>query len=113
MRFTGGRVKAGTWCAYEEAYARHVRQSTPIRGLLGRWLVRAIDDPDTGFSVSIWATEQHMDAYERSDCLKREILPNLAPFLTSAFVAHHCEVRFQEIYDPVPPLPGVDVSNPG
>lgn len=95
MRVTKGRVKRGCWETYEAAYVEHVEGKPAPPGLLGRWLLRSMIDADLGFSLSLWDSQQAMEAYERSDAVRREILPHLAPFLTSDFVAHHCDVKVQ------------------
>ena len=99
MRVTKGHVKSGCWDQYEAAYRQHVEGRPPPAGLLGRWLLRATTDPNLGFSLRLWATKVAMEAYERSDAVRREILPHLAPFLTNDFVAHHCDVKAQATHD--------------
>jgi heme-degrading monooxygenase HmoA len=95
MRVTKGRMKPGCWEQYESSYRRYVEGAPPPPGLLGRWLLRCVTDRDLGFSLSLWETIEAMEAYERSDAVRREILPHLAPFLTNDFVAHHCDVTVQ------------------
>jgi heme-degrading monooxygenase HmoA len=95
MRVTKGRIKPGCWDQYEAAYRTHVEGCPAPPGLLGRWLLRAVADPELGFSLSLWETQGAMEAYERSDAVRREILPHLAPFLTTDFTAHHCDVKVQ------------------
>lgn len=98
MRVTKGRVRPGCWQSYEAAYVQHVEGRPAPAGLLGRWLMRSMIDVDLGFSLSLWETQEAMEAYERSDAVRREILPHLAPFLTSDFVAHHCDVKVQAMH---------------
>jgi heme-degrading monooxygenase HmoA len=98
MRVTKGRVRPGCWENYEAAYVLHVEGQPAPAGLLGRWLMRSMIDVDLGFSLSLWETQEAMEAYERSDAVRREILPHLAPFLTSDFVAHHCDVKVQAMH---------------
>lgn len=99
MRLTGGRVKPGCWEQYERAYRRYVEPLAPARGLLGQWLIKAKHDPDLGFSITLWDTLAHMEAYERSDAVRRQILPHMAQYLSGEFLAHHCEVRYQDLFD--------------
>jgi heme-degrading monooxygenase HmoA len=95
MRVTKGHIKAGCWEPYEAAYIKYVEGPPAPAGLLGRWLLRAASDPDLGFSLSLWDTQEAMEAYERSDAVRGEILPRLAPYIASDFVAHHCDVKLQ------------------
>jgi heme-degrading monooxygenase HmoA len=93
MRVTHGHIRSGCWDDYELAYRKYVEQHAPVAGLVARWLVRSKSDPDLCITISLWQTLRDMEAYERSDAVKREILPRLAPYLSADLVAHHCEVQ--------------------
>jgi heme-degrading monooxygenase HmoA len=93
MRVPHGHIRSGCWNQYEAAYRQYVEQHSPVDGLVARWLVRSKTDPDLCITISLWKTLHEMEAYERSDAVKREILPRLAPYLTGDLVAHHCEVE--------------------
>ena len=95
MRLTKGRSKPGCWEQYEAAYRQYVENGTRPPGLLGRWLLRCVEDRELGFSLSLWESLETMEAYERSDAVRREILPHLAPYLSGDSTAHHCEVNIQ------------------
>jgi heme-degrading monooxygenase HmoA len=97
MRVTKGKTRPGCWEQYEAAYRQYVEGAPSPRGLLGRWLLRSVADRELGFSLSLWETLDAMEAYERSDAVRRQILPHLAPFLSSDFVAHHCDVKVQAV----------------
>jgi hypothetical protein len=71
-----------------------VRATSPVLG--ARWLTRDVDDPDAGYSISLWEDEASMLAYEGGDLLKTRILPTLAPFFSGEFTTTHCEMRFRE-----------------
>jgi heme-degrading monooxygenase HmoA len=53
MRITWGKLRAGTWAEYEQAYHATVAGKT-VPGLRGRWLAQDVNDADGGFSVSLW-----------------------------------------------------------
>jgi heme-degrading monooxygenase HmoA len=93
MRITIGRIKPGKWDEFESAYKRHVEGIAASPGLRARWLVRSSTDSDIGFTISLWETLADMERYERSDAVKRQILPHMAPYLDGITTAHHCEVR--------------------
>jgi heme-degrading monooxygenase HmoA len=65
MRITWGKLRAGTWQEYEQAYHATVA-GTEVPGLRGRWLAQDVHDPDGGFAVSVWDTPDAMQAYEQS-----------------------------------------------
>src|ERR1700734_3796796 len=93
MRVTLGRVRAACWEQYEAAYRQYVQTQASVKGLRARWLARSTTDLDMGCTISVWDTAADMEAYERSDAVRQEILPRLVPFLSSEFIAHHCSVE--------------------
>jgi hypothetical protein len=50
MRMTWGKLRAGTWNEYEQAYKATVAGKA-VPGLRGRWLAQDVHDPDGGFAV--------------------------------------------------------------
>ena len=46
LRIVRGKLKPGTWDAFEKAYKATIASAGPVEGLLGRWLVQDLDDPD-------------------------------------------------------------------
>lgn len=92
VRLTEGRVYPGTWADFETAYKVHV-ETCAAPGLRMRWLVRSTSDAETFFTVSIWDTLGHMESFERSDAVRRQILKHIARHLCGISSAHHCEVH--------------------
>jgi heme-degrading monooxygenase HmoA len=93
VRITWGRVKPESWDEYEAVYQRAVPDDDgSVPGLRGRMLLRDVDDPDTGGTLSLWDSAESARAYEAGD-LRREVLPQLEPFFTGEFISHVCEVR--------------------
>ena len=92
MRITMGRTRPGCWSAFESAYRQYI-EGHPATGLRARWLVRSNSEADTFFTVSLWATLADMEAYERSDAVRRQVLRHIAPHLSGVSTAHHCQVR--------------------
>jgi heme-degrading monooxygenase HmoA len=97
MRIIWGKVRAGEWERYEEAYKNVLRPGEEnIKGLRGRWLARDINDPDAGYSVSLWDSMEAMDRYEASEFFRRKVKPALQPYFVDDFTTTHCEVRIKE-----------------
>ncbi len=101
IRIVHGRLKPGTWGAFESAYLKAIGDAGPVEGLCGRWLVQDVDDPDAGSTISLWASEDQLRAYERSDVLKEKIAARLAPFFAGQYDTRVSRVRFAE-GDPAP-----------
>jgi heme-degrading monooxygenase HmoA len=101
LRIIHGKLKAGTWDEFEQAYGAAVEDAGPVKGLCGRWLTRDIDDPDSGTTISLWATREDMDAYEKSDLLKNRITAKLSPFFSGEFTTSKSLVVYAE-GDPAP-----------
>ena len=96
MRLTGGRVKPGAWDQFEAAYRRGVAEVGHITGLKGRWLIRDINDPDAGTTVSIWDSLASLENYEKSQRAK-VIIPILQPFFIGDYRVSINEVHYVDM----------------
>jgi heme-degrading monooxygenase HmoA len=96
LRIIHGKLKPGTWDAYERAYKDVTAKAGKIPGLKGRWLAHAVDDPDAGYTMSLWENEEVMRAYENSEVLQNTILPQLKPFFSGEYTTTRCDVRVAE-----------------
>ena len=101
LRIVRGKLKPGSWGEFETAYQNAISDAGSIEGLCGRWLVQDVDDPDSGSTISLWATEDTLHAYERSDVLKNKITAKLAPFFSGQYDVRVSRVRRAE-GDPAP-----------
>lgn len=101
LRIVRGKLKPGTWIAFETAYQEAISAAGPIEGLCGRWLVQDVDDSDSGSTISLWANAEALQAYEKSDVLKTRIAAKLAPFFSGQYDVRVSRVRFAE-GDPAP-----------
>jgi heme-degrading monooxygenase HmoA len=59
-----GKLKPETWDSFERAYKDVMAKAGKIPGLRGRWLPHAVDDPDAGYTISLWENEAAMRSYE-------------------------------------------------
>ncbi len=69
MRMTWGKLRAGTWTEYEQAYKATVA---------GKAVLDA------------------MQAYEQSAVFKQEIQPTLQPFFAGEYTTYRCDVKYEE-----------------
>lgn len=92
MRITTGQVRPGCWEHFETAYLEHI-EGRPARGLRARWLARSTTDPETFFTIALWDSLPDLEAYERSDAVRREVLKHIAPYIKGVSNAYHCAVR--------------------
>jgi heme-degrading monooxygenase HmoA len=99
LRIIYGKLKPGTWNSYEEAYKEVMARAGKISGLKGRWLAHAVDDPDAGYTISLWENEEAMRTYESGAALQQTILPKLTPFFSGNYSTTRCEVRFAEEFN--------------
>ena len=93
MRITWGKLRAGRWQEYEQAYRATVAD-TAVPGLRGRWLAQDVQDPDGGFAVSVWDSLEAMQAYEQSAVFRQEIQPTLQPFFVGEYTTYRCAVKY-------------------
>lgn len=101
IRIINGRLKKDSWSEFQKAYLHAIGEAGPVEGLMGRWLTRDVDDPDAGTTISLWATKEAMEAYERSDLLREKINAQLAPFFVGDYRTTRSQVLFAE-GDPSP-----------
>ena len=99
LRIIHGKLKPGTWDSYERAYKDVMTKAGKIPGLRGRWLAHAVDDPDAGYTMSLWENEAAMRSYENGEILQTTILSRLNPFFSGDYTTTRCEVRFAEEFD--------------
>ena len=95
MRITWGKLRAGCWPEYEQAYRAAVADKA-VPGLRGRWLAHDVQDPDEGFAVSVWDSLEAMQAYEQSAVFKQEIQPTLQPFFVGEYHTYRCDVKYTQ-----------------
>jgi len=63
-----------------------------VKGLKKQWLLRDQNDPDAGYSISLWESEEDMQAFW--DSRKRsEAMAVLQPFYVNQYTITNCEVR--------------------
>jgi hypothetical protein len=75
------------------------RKSRQNPRLKGRWLAHADDDPDAGYTISLWENDAAMRTYESGEVLQNTILPRLKPFFSGDYTTTRCEIRFAEEFD--------------
>lgn len=93
MRITWGKIKPGQWQGYEEAYKKGTALTRDAKGLKGRWLVQDLDDPDAGYSITLWDSEREMRNYRDNPVFKEKILPLVQPFFVDQYQTRFCRVK--------------------
>ena len=95
-RVAWGKVKPGTWQDYEQVYHDAiVPESRTVKGLAFRELLRGIDDPDEGISLTLLESREDLDAYEQSDLYQR-LTEQARAFYVGEFWVKHFDVRLGE-----------------
>lgn len=95
MRITWGKLRSGSWQEFEQAY-HNVVAGQAVKGLRGRWLAQDLNDPDGGFSVSLWETQADLQAYEQSEVFQNQIRPALQPFFAGEYTTYRCDVKYSQ-----------------
>jgi heme-degrading monooxygenase HmoA len=93
MRITWGKIKPGQWQGYEEAYKKGTALTRDAQGLKGRWLVQDLDDPDSGYSITLWDNEQDMRGYRNNPVFQEKVLPLVRPFFVDQYETRFCRVK--------------------
>ena len=58
-----GKILPGQWDAFEAAFKRALEIRGEAKGLKSQWLLRDQNDPDAGYSISQWESEEDMRAF--------------------------------------------------
>lgn len=93
MRIVWGKVMPGQWKAYETAFKQAMARRGDVKGMKGHWLARDSQDPDAGYSISLWDSEQNMREYWDSK-QREEAMAPVRQFYVNQFTTTHCEVRY-------------------
>ena len=96
-RISWGKIQDGKWDEFEAAFKEVVAKAGAQPGLKGRMLLRDKVDPNAGFTISVWETEQDMKNYENSATMKELVLPAVEPFFTGEYKTTFVEVRYSEV----------------
>jgi heme-degrading monooxygenase HmoA len=62
MRVTWGKIRPGKWDEYERLWNDHTAATLLTPGLKARWLLRDTEQPDAGYSLSLWEGSGDFDA---------------------------------------------------
>lgn len=85
VRLSGGRLKPGSWDAFEKAYREFAERMAQVPGLKDRSLLKDTTKEDAGWAVTVWESQEAIDAYNRSD-LAQEVKPILSPYFINDYV---------------------------
>ena len=95
-RVAWGKVKPGSWDAYERVYREEILPtSRNVKGLHFRELLQSTEDPNEGISLTLWESREDMEAYERSDVYQR-FLSKVTDFYVGEYWIKHFDVRLGE-----------------
>ena len=95
VRFSWGRLKQGSWDAFESDYETGVLNESHADGLQGRMLLRNEAEPDSGGTLSLWDSAEAMHAYEEGE-LREEVWPKLQGHFIGDYATYDCEVRLSQ-----------------
>ncbi len=94
VRITWGRVKAGKWNQFEQAY-RSATEGKKVKGLKSRWLCQDTKDRDGGFTITLWDSEQAMADYEKTETFQ-QVLKAVQPFFIDEYKSHTCDLKYSK-----------------
>ena len=93
LRVTRGKVRSGSWEEYEASLRKMIAQVGNVPGLLSRTLARDLSDPDSGYAISLWESQEAIDRYESSPAVA-ESRAKFHQFFVGDFDSALCEVRY-------------------
>jgi heme-degrading monooxygenase HmoA len=95
MRITWGRIKPGQWEEYEQRFEKLAAAQLSEGGPMRRWLVRDLDEPDAGFAISVFDTEEQMRTWSSDPAARERTKSEMSDLYIGEYRARQCEVRLQ------------------
>ena len=92
MRIIWGKILPGQWDAFEAAFKKALEIRGDAKGLKSQWLLRDQNDPNAGYSISQWESEEDMRAFWDSK-RRSDAMAVIQPFFVNQFTITNCEVR--------------------
>jgi heme-degrading monooxygenase HmoA len=93
MIISWGRVKSGTWSYFERLFLQADAATQGARGLRRRWLLRDLDDTDTGFAISLWSSAEDLERYLADTSVRELRTKQFQPLFVGEYFRQPCEVR--------------------
>lgn len=93
MNVIWGRIKPGMFPEYERIFLQPDASPLKSAGFICRWLLRDLDDADSGFTISLWESQQHLSSYQAHPTIQ-DLRENMFKDLfVGEFSRYACEVR--------------------
>jgi heme-degrading monooxygenase HmoA len=92
MRIIWGTILPGQWDAFEAAFKKALEIRGEVKGLKSQWLLRDENDPDAGYAISQWESDEDMRAFWDSK-KRRDAMAVLQPFFVNQFTITNCAIR--------------------
>ena len=90
-----GGIRQGQWEEYERRFDKLAAAQTAAGGPKRRWLVRDLDEPDAGFAISLFDSEEEMRAYSNNPVARERTQSELSDLYVGDYRTRQCEVRRQ------------------
>ncbi len=93
MNVTWGRIKAGMFSEYERIFLQPEASPLALPGFIARWLLKDLDDPSSGFTLSLWQSEDALNCYRESPTVQDLRDNSFRDLFIDEFSRYVCEVR--------------------
>jgi heme-degrading monooxygenase HmoA len=95
MRISWGRIREGQWEEYERRFKKLAQENVAQGGPKRRWLVRDLDEPDAGFAISAFDTEEDMRTWAENPQARERLKQEMSDLYVGDYRVRNCEVRLQ------------------
>jgi heme-degrading monooxygenase HmoA len=93
MNVIWGRIKAGMFPEYERIFLQPDASPLNSVGFICRWLLRDLDDANSGFTLSLWESKEALNSYQAHPTIQ-DLRENMFKDLfVGEFSRYACEVR--------------------
>jgi heme-degrading monooxygenase HmoA len=92
MRIVWDKILPGQWDAFDAAFKKALEIRGEAKGSKSQWLLQDQNDPNAGYSISQWESDEDMRAFwDRKQ--RSGAMAVIQPFFVNQFTITHCEVR--------------------
>ncbi len=97
-RVLWGKVKPGMWDDYERYYDEKVVPPTQkMKGFRERRLLRSIDNPEEGVSISVWETKEDLENYI-SSIERQTIVREAEKLFAGEYTVRDFEIKISTVH---------------
>jgi heme-degrading monooxygenase HmoA len=95
MRIGWRRIRERQWQEYERRFKKLAQVNVAQDGPKRRWQVRDLDEPDAGFAISVFDTENETGNWADNPPARERVKQEMSDLYVDDYRVRNCQVRLQ------------------